>query len=101
VAEAVAELKREIARHLGHRLHEVRVFGSVPVATRTSTQTSMYSSCWSRSAHTPNRWRRWRWAPMPGCLVIRVLVLDEHELALQRDRETALADALDRGSVAL
>lgn len=102
VTEVVTDLKQRLASRFPGRLLELRVFGSVARGEADDDSDVDVLVVLDRiTSHAE------RVAPMelaadvglPRGLVVQALVLSQDELALQRRRETALAEALDRDGI--
>ncbi len=102
VRDALAELKRELTARFPGRVRELRLFGSVARGeAHDRSDVDVLVVLDEVRTHAE------RVAPMelaadvglPRGLVIQPLVLGEGELQYQRQRETALADALDREGI--
>jgi uncharacterized protein len=104
VIEAVADLKATLATALGPRLREVRVFGSVARGEAHEDSDVDVLVVLDRIERHCDRRLVYEAAHDAGFahdLPLQALVLDEHELALLRQRETGLARDLDHEGISL
>lgn len=102
VADAVTELKQRLERAFPGRVLEVRVFGSVARGEANEHSDVDVLAVFDDIRSHAERVAPMEMAPDVGLhrgLVIQPLVLSQQELELQRLRETALAEALDRDGI--
>ncbi len=104
VLHAVGELKCRLSLKFAERLREVRVFGSMARGEADEASDVDVLVVLDRVRTHADRVAPMEMAAdvgLPSGLTIQALVLGEDELDFQRQKETALADAVDSDGIAI